>query len=89
MELFIERLSFRLWRTIVTHEKLYGAVSSLMYHLQAPFRGKGGGLGSLPYPLSRWTQDRDFPAIAGTPFRIRWKKLRREIGQGGAGKGIR
>ncbi|MGH7849323.1 MAG: LutB/LldF family L-lactate oxidation iron-sulfur protein [Thermodesulfobacteriota bacterium] len=84
-ELFVERISFRLWRTIVTHEKLYGAISSLMYHLQTPFRGKGGGLGSLPYPLSRWTQDRDFPAIAGTPFRERWKKLRRGIGQGGPG----
>ena len=86
MEPFIERMAFRLWRTIVTHEKLYGAISGLMYHLQSPFRGKGGSLGSLPYPFSRWTRDRDFPAIARTPFRERWKKLRSETGQGGPGK---
>ncbi len=79
-ELFMERLTFRMWRVIVTNSKLYGLASGIAYYLQIPFRGSDGSLKSLPYPFSRWTQERDFPALAATPFRERWKKLKREIG---------
>ncbi|HET7289844.1 MAG TPA: lactate utilization protein LutB domain-containing protein, partial [Thermodesulfobacteriota bacterium] len=81
-EPFFERLSFRLWRTIVTHEKFYSILLSLAYRLQTPFR-KNDALRSLPYPFSRWTRDRDFPAVSETPFRERWKKMKRRGGEGG------
>jgi L-lactate dehydrogenase complex protein LldF len=84
-ELFLERFAFRLWRTIVTHERLYTILLSLTYHLQKPFR-ENDSLRSLPHPFSRWTQDRDFPEIAKTSFRERWKELRKEIGQGRAAR---
>lgn len=79
-EQFMERFTFRLWRIIVTHTALYSLAARLAYYLQMPFRGSNGNLKSLPYPFSRWTQERDFPALAEIPFRERWKKLRREIG---------
>lgn len=81
-ELYLERLAFRLWRTIVTHEKLYAILLSLAYYLQKPFR-ENDSLRSLPHPFSRWTRDRDFPAVSETPFRERWKKMKRGGGEGG------
>jgi hypothetical protein len=27
------------------------------------------------FPLSRWTEGRDFPALAPKPFRDRWKEI--------------
>jgi L-lactate dehydrogenase complex protein LldF len=80
-EQFMERLAFRLWCIIVTHSTLYGLASRLAYYLQRPFRGRGGSLKSLPYPFSRWTKERDFPAVAETSFREKWKKLKSEAGQ--------
>jgi L-lactate dehydrogenase complex protein LldF len=79
-EQFMERLTFKLWRIIVNHSSLYSLASKLAYYLQTPFRGRSGNLKSLPYPLSRWTRERDFPAFAEMPFRERWKKMKRETG---------
>ncbi len=79
---FIERFSFRLWRTVVSDERLYSLMLKLAYYLQMPFKGRYG-LRSLPYPFSRWTQERDFPAVSDTPFRERWKKMKKGGGGGG------
>lgn len=80
--IFAESLSIRLWRLVVSHRTAYETMTKLSYYLQLPWLGKNGALRSLPFPFSRWTDDRDFPAVSKTPFRERWKQRTRK-GQGG------
>ena len=37
-------------------------------------------LNALPYPFSRWTDQRDFPSVAKKTFRERWKEIKAETG---------
>lgn len=76
----VEKISVRLWRYIVTRKKLYDFTSRISYYLQLPWRGDNGTLRSLPFPFSKWTDERDFPAIAKTTFREKWKKIKQETG---------
>jgi len=76
----IERLGIRLWRFTVEHESIYNLINKLSYYFQLPWRGNNGKLNSLPYPFSRWTDQRDFPAIAKKTFRERWKEIKDETG---------
>ncbi|MGE3524241.1 MAG: lactate utilization protein LutB domain-containing protein, partial [Candidatus Dadabacteria bacterium] len=75
----MEALSFRFWRTVVTHRKIYELSLWLSRYAQRPWK-RGGVLRSLPYPFSRWTDERDFPAVSETPFRERWKEMNRKGG---------
>jgi L-lactate dehydrogenase complex protein LldF len=74
----LEALSFRFWRAVVMRRKIYELALRLSYHVQRPWKARGGVLRSLPYPFSRWTDERDFPAVSETPFRERWKKMSRK-----------
>jgi L-lactate dehydrogenase complex protein LldF len=74
---FFERLAVRIWRVSMENKTLYNLLSSLSYFLQYPWLAGNGKLRSLPYPFSRWTKHRDFPAVAKTPFRKRWKEIKR------------
>lgn len=76
----LEALSFKFWRAVVTHRKLYELALRLSRYAQQPWKARGGWLRSLPYPFSRWTDERDFPAVSETPFRERWKKMKRREG---------
>ena len=76
----LERLGIRFWRHIVSNRSLYESVNKLAYYLQTPWKKGNGALGSLPYPFSRWTDQRDFPEIAKEPFRKRWEDIKRESG---------
>ncbi|MEQ9618661.1 MAG: LutB/LldF family L-lactate oxidation iron-sulfur protein [Deltaproteobacteria bacterium] len=76
----IEKISVRLWRYIVTSKNFYNLTSKISYYLQLPWRSGNGSLRSLPFPFSKWTDERDFPAIAKTSFRERWKKIKQETG---------
>lgn len=71
----IEKLSFSIWKHIVTHKRIYELMNRVGYFLQLPFV-KNGSISKLPYPLSGWTNYRDFPAIDGEPFRERWKDIK-------------
>jgi L-lactate dehydrogenase complex protein LldF len=71
----LERLLVRLWRLSMESKTAYGLLSTLSYFLQLPWLSKNGKLNSLPYPFSKWTNDRDFPAVAKTPFRKKWKEI--------------
>jgi len=75
-----ETLAIKLWRLIVEHKPLYEAANKIAYYLQTPWKKGNDKLGSLPYPLSRWTNERDFPQVAKEPFHKRWKKIKRELG---------
>lgn len=72
---FVERLAERLWRFSMEHKRIYGLVCLLSYVGQKPWL-RDGKLRSLPFPFSRWTKHRDFPAVSKTPFRKRWKEIR-------------
>jgi L-lactate dehydrogenase complex protein LldF len=75
-----EKLGIKLWRIIVGHKSLYEAANKMSYYLQTPWKRANGQLDSLPYPFSRWTNERDFPQVAKEPFRKKWKKIKRELG---------
>jgi len=76
----LERLGIRLWRFTVEHESIYKITNKLSYYFQLPWKGSNGKLNSLPYPFSRWTDQRDFPAVAKKTFRETWKEIKHEAG---------
>ena len=73
----LERLGIRLWRFTVEHESIYKITNKLSYYFQLPWKGSNGKLNSLPYPFSRWTDQRDFPAVAKKTFRETWKEIKK------------
>ena len=72
----LEKLGIKLWRFTVEHEYLYKLLNKISYYLQIPWKQSNGKLRSLPYPFSRWTDERDFPSVARKTFRERWKEIR-------------
>jgi L-lactate dehydrogenase complex protein LldF len=68
-------LAVRLWRITMEHEKTYSFVVQLVYFFQKLWIRRGK-ITSLPFPFSRWTQQRDFPIVAKTPFRKQWKDIK-------------
>jgi L-lactate dehydrogenase complex protein LldF len=83
---FFEGLAFKMWRIVNANTKLYNIALTASYYLQFPCHLSNSRLRSLPYPFSRWTAARDFPAVSKIPFRNRWKNLKRTIGKGGVNK---
>jgi L-lactate dehydrogenase complex protein LldF len=71
-----ERLSMRLWAWAMKRPHVYSLGARLARWGQR-FWSRGGWIRKAPvFPMSRWTEQRDFPALAPQPFRERWKKLR-------------
>jgi L-lactate dehydrogenase complex protein LldF len=77
---FLEKAGIRFWRFSVEHETIYKLLNKLSYYFQTPWKQSNGKLRSLPYPFSRWTDERDFPPVAKKTFRERWKELKDETG---------
>jgi L-lactate dehydrogenase complex protein LldF len=71
-----ERAAFCLLAMILRHHGLYRLARKAGRLLQWPFV-KGERIDRLPFPLSRWTAVRDFPPLARTTFRDRWRALAR------------
>ena len=69
-----ERLAMRLWRRTVSSPRMYRLAGLLAGLLQRPL-ARGGRIRWLPFPLSRWTRYRSFPAVASRPFRSRWPDI--------------
>jgi L-lactate dehydrogenase complex protein LldF len=75
-----ERTAMRLWAAVMKHPRLYALASDLvrwgvaaatLFHRDAWMR-------RIPfYPASRWTEGRDFPALAPKSFRQLWKEISR------------
>lgn len=76
----VEKLGIKFWRFIVEHKTIYTLANKISYYAQTPWKQDSNNLNGLPYPFSRWTDQRDFPAIAKKTFRDRWKKIKNEMG---------
>ena len=76
-----ERTSMRLWAWVMKNPRVYALGGSLARLAQRTFLpdARRGWIRKLTtYPLSRWTDGRDLPALASKPFRARWKELQTE-----------
>jgi L-lactate dehydrogenase complex protein LldF len=70
-----ERNSMRLWAFLMQRPWLYNFASWLA-RLGQRLYARRSWIKRLPvYPASRWTDGRDFPALAAKTFRQRWKSL--------------
>ena len=70
-----EKSSMRYWAFVMQRPWIYSLGSSLA-RLGQKFYARGDWIRKLPvYPASRWTDGRDFPALARQTFRKRWKSL--------------
>ncbi|HLI33589.1 MAG TPA: LutB/LldF family L-lactate oxidation iron-sulfur protein [Terriglobia bacterium] len=70
-----ERVSMRLWAWAMKRPRIYSLGGRLARWGQK-FYARQGWIRKLPlFPMSRWTEGRDFPALAPQTFRERWKKL--------------
>jgi L-lactate dehydrogenase complex protein LldF len=71
-----ELAGFCLLAAILTRPGLYRLAGVIGRLLQRPFV-TNGRIGRLPFPLSRWTCNRDFPPLSSRPFSKRWRDLSR------------
>jgi L-lactate dehydrogenase complex protein LldF len=70
-----ERFTFRLWAWAMSRPFVYRVGSTLARWGQR-LLARDGWIKKIPgYPASRWTEGRDFPALAPRSFHERWKKL--------------
>ncbi len=70
---FMEKIAFWIWGTVFSKPFYYNFMGKIMFFLQCFYR-KDNELQRLPYPFSKWTRDKNFPAFSKNPFRERWKK---------------
>ena len=70
-----ERTSMRLWAWAMKRPWAYN-LGARLARLAQRFGAREGWIRSVAlYPLSRWTEGRDLPALAPKPFRERWKEI--------------
>ncbi|HEY6292961.1 MAG TPA: LutB/LldF family L-lactate oxidation iron-sulfur protein [Terriglobia bacterium] len=70
-----ERTAMRFWAWIMTSPSRYTWSARLARWGQVLF-ARGGWIRSFStFPVSRWTERRDLPALASKPFRERWRDL--------------
>ncbi|MEW6368198.1 MAG: LutB/LldF family L-lactate oxidation iron-sulfur protein [Acidobacteriota bacterium] len=67
----LERLGFKLSSIVLSQPWLYERSVGFARVVQRAFR-RGRGLRHLPWPLSRWTDHREFPPVAERTFHERW-----------------
>jgi L-lactate dehydrogenase complex protein LldF len=72
-----ERTAMRLWAWAMKRPWAF-SLGALMARAGLRFFSRQGWIRKFSYfPLSRWTEGRDFPTLAAKPFRKRWKELNR------------
>jgi len=73
--LVTERTAIRFWAWAMKRPWAY-SLGGRLARLAQRFGAKQGWINhAWVFPLSRWTDGRDFPALAPKPFRQRWKDL--------------
>ena len=70
---FMEKTAFRMWSFVFSRPFYYNLTGKIMVLLQG-FYKKDNELHKLPYPFSKWTKEKNFPAFSKKPFRERWKE---------------
>lgn len=70
-----ERGAFRWWARMWSRPGSYALSARLARLGQVAFR-RGSRIRRAPFPLSRWTRERDLPPVARRTFRERWKEGR-------------
>lgn len=70
---FMEKIAFQAWSFVFSRPFYYGLAGRMMVFLQY-FYQKDNELRGLPYPFSKWTKEKNFPAFSRKPFRKRWKE---------------
>ena len=70
-----EHMSMRLWAWIMKSPRRYQTAGRLARWGQRLFAHRGWIRGLPLFPLSAWTEGRDFPALAERPFREKWASL--------------
>jgi L-lactate dehydrogenase complex protein LldF len=72
-----ERTAMRLWAWAMKRPWAF-ALGAKVARIGLRFVSRLGWIRNFSYfPLSRWTEGRDFPLLAAKPFRKRWKELQR------------
>jgi L-lactate dehydrogenase complex protein LldF len=69
----LEKLAIKLWAFAMRHPAIYNLAFRLSAILQGPLL-EDGKLKKLPFALSGWTTNRDFPPLARKSFRSMWDK---------------
>ncbi len=70
-----ERTAMWLWAWAMKRPWAY-SLGAWMARWAMSFYARQGWIARFPkFPLSRWTDGRDFPALAPKPFRARWKRI--------------
>ena len=69
----MEKIAFRIWSFVFSKPFYYNLAGRTMVLLQY-FYKKDNELQGLPYPFSKWTKEKNFPAFSKKPFRARWKQ---------------
>ena len=73
-----ERTAMRLWAWAMERPWAY-ALGSRLARLGQQLFARQGWIQRVPFfPLSRWTEGRDLPALAPKSFRERWKEIGRQ-----------
>jgi L-lactate dehydrogenase complex protein LldF len=72
-----ERTAMRLWAWVMKRPWAF-SLGAKFSRVGLSFFSQQGWIRKFSYfPLSRWTEGRDFPMLAAKPFRQRWKELNR------------
>ena len=72
---FAERIVMDLWMKSLKSKFLYELLSSFGAFI-TNLIAKNGKIKSLPFILSKWTDERDFPPLAKKSFRKRWEEVK-------------
>lgn len=71
-----ERAAMKWWARIMKHPFAYSLAGRLARIGQRLFARRGWITKFPVFPISSWTEGRDFPALAPKSFRQRWKQIR-------------
>jgi L-lactate dehydrogenase complex protein LldF len=71
-----EHFSMRLWAWLMARPRMYSLAGTLARWMQILWARQGWIRKAPLFPLSRWTVQRDFPALAAPSFRDRWRNLK-------------
>ncbi len=69
-----ERIAFLIWSFVFSSPLFYDLSGKFLFFLQHLFRKKNDELERVPYPFSKWTREKNFPAFSKKPFRKRWEE---------------